>query len=199
MDTTKIREFKRHVENNLVTPINMQECQIRKGKGLINGKSYKLWTADLWTIEICDHLLNSEANENKYPDDYPYRGELEYQVWETWKHKVNMYKNLIKIKDESDTIVIGEVGRGVDLLLAQMIKDWKHILAYDHALPYEPLLRLWFKGYEYYTTSTAKFLTTDKYIKSECILIINETKFRKWDKINQNIKNIIWNGEYLYK
>ena len=32
MDTTKIREFKRHVENNLVTPINMQECQIRKGK-----------------------------------------------------------------------------------------------------------------------------------------------------------------------
>ena len=145
MDNNKIKAFKEHVENNPVMPIKNQQCQIRKGKGLLNGKVYKLWTADMWTIEICDHLLNSKANENKYSYDYPNKGELGYQVWETWKHKVNMYKNLIRIKDKSDAIIIGEVSRGVDLLLAQMVKDWKHIYAYDHALCYEPLLKQFFK------------------------------------------------------
>ena len=104
MNIEEVKKFYEHLKGNQLPEEVNQEAQ---------GFGSKKYTADMWTLDVCKCLLNMDCK------DYHY------------KPKLRMFETLKKIKDDADTICIGEVGRGLDILIANMLKKWK-VICYDH-------------------------------------------------------------------
>jgi len=190
LDKELLIEFRDHIKDNMIQPVRNQECARWNNS---------LWTADLWTLGVIDKLLNHNPEEYSTEDPKEQMpnisGTMDYHLWYSSRWKIHMFEELQKIKDESDTILIGEIGRGLDLLIANMVKKWNHVLAYDQSKHNGKYLFRYFKDVEYSVTNTFTYLTSENFIKRDCILLINNTSFRQWEKINKHIKYVIWNGK----
>lgn len=121
----EIRNFIQSVNSNLI-PVDQQEAVIKEGH---------IWCADWWTIEMGKILIYGEDAYKLDPLPRVLKNNHlfthEYQVT-TGNFKLNMLKLLKEHKDYSDTLIVCECGRGMDILLANMVKPWKKIYCYDH-------------------------------------------------------------------
>lgn len=174
METQDIKEFYEHLKENQI-PIEVN--QEAKGFGS------KRYTADMWTLEVCECLLGMDCKLSHY------------------KQKDLLFESLSQVKDDANQICVGEVGRGLDIVIAQMIKeDWK-IICYDHNPIYSQYLDKYFyyDDIEYHSMSTDGFLQNLN-IKEETIFIIDNTKCRDFETLekNENIVHLIFYGKLLW-
>ena len=171
MRISDIELFHEHIKNNMLPADAPQEKR---------GENY---TADDWTIEVCEDLI---LDRKSVSSDY----------------KRLMYKTLQEVKDDADTLFIGEVGRGLDIIICKMVKDDWDIICYDHNEIYKNYLDRYFY-YDiifFHTMSSSYFLTDVDMIKEKCIMIMNHSKVRQFDVIekNKNIVHLIFDGELLW-
>lgn len=101
------------------------------------GRGEKYWTADNWTAGVAECLM---VGIDKYKTDV-----LPYKTYQrdliiASKQKLLMLENLEKIKDDAEYLFIAEVGRGLDILIANSVKEWSGIYCYDH-VNYEKYLK----------------------------------------------------------
>jgi hypothetical protein len=140
------------------------------------------YTADDWTIEVCKNLLFDEDSPSS-------------------NYKRLMYKALQELKDDADYLFIGEVGRGLDIIISQMVKDWKWITCYDHNPIYEKYLNKYFYyDITFHPVSSSYFLDNIDMVKEKSIMIMNHSKVRQFEimKENKNIVHLIFDGEILW-
>ena len=104
--------------------LDKQECVKRDGY---------VWCADWWTIEICKFLFNGEeAYAGDPPPNRLKNNPLfnKEHLVKSAKEKLAMLELLKANKDMTDNLFICEVGRGIDVVLAKLVKEWK-ITCYD--------------------------------------------------------------------
>jgi hypothetical protein len=166
--------FYHHIKNNMM-PDNVRQ----EAKGTGNQRR----TADDWTLEFCECLMNGRKDVFGY--DY----------------KVKMHKQLLELKNDADVLCVAEVGRGLDILFSNSVKKWKKVICYDHNPIYDDYLHRYFDdSVEFHNVSTHVFVDNiDDYIKEKCIMVINHTHFRKFYLIkeNKNIVHLIFNGDLI--
>lgn len=165
------------------------------------GNIPQAWIEDEFTIEVGKAILTGEEDYLKDPvpirrysiDMFKKQNILRYAL-----KKYNMLQALEHIKDDCDTLLICEVGAGLDIVLAESIKPWKKIICYDYN---DAILQ---RSKEFFQDFKIEFLLCDSYffksqvLVEDCIMIADnmstpyeEAKFLNNDKI----KHIIWEGE----
>lgn len=149
------------------------------------GFGNEMYTADDWTLDVCNCLV------------------LEDKHIEGVRRKRSMYKHLQEVKDDADILLVGEVGRGLDIVIAQMVKEWDHIICYDHNPVYKDYLNRYFyyDHVVFHPISSSYFLENNQDIIIEnTIMVMNHSKVRKFDLIkrNKNIVHLIFDGELLW-
>ena len=173
MEESDIRRFYEHLKENQIPSNVTQEAQ---------GYGSKRYTADMWTLEVCECLLGMPCKPSEH-----------YKKQKEW-----LLESLEKVKNDADKICIGEVGRGLDIVIASMIKQWD-VICYDHNPIYRGLLDKYFKDVEYICTSTNDFIDnrSEKLIKEKTIFIIDNTKCRNFEALekNKNIVHLIFYGK----
>lgn len=155
------------------------------------GKDY--WNADMWTLEVArcllhgdDYVLPMKYKHNKFAD--PNRIKHDANV----KRKL---KNLLQeIKDSADVLLIGEVGRGLDILVANTVKKWKTIICYDQ-VNYQEYLRI-FDNVHFIQGTTATF--EPAWIAENHIFIINHSIYKKFDRFKAVSEHGIIDGEMVW-
>ena len=106
------KEFLKYVKENPFEG-NQEQC----------GTGSNYWNADYWTIEVArclsieEYILPERFQGNKFAD--PNRIKHDADI------KLSLLKILDEIKDSTDCLLICEVGRGLDILIANMVKKWK--------------------------------------------------------------------------
>jgi len=171
-------------------PLNKQEC-IRDGD--------KWFCCDWWSIEVLKCLFNGIEG---YMGDPPPNRLKNNKLWRKekivnyTKNKLSMLDALKGIKDSADNILVCEVGRGIDILLPLMIKEWNKIYCYDsNALMGERVIAYFKqrlnKNIEFIQANSGKY-SFDK-IEEKMILIANTTKIRKEQGLKiMNNSNIVY-------
>jgi hypothetical protein len=190
----QIEDLRFEIEMNQL-PIDKQEAKECKGF---------YWCSDWWHIEVCRCLI---VGHLKYLESIvPERG-VNNPIWGASQavtavdYKLKMVEALTKVKDFSDTIFICEVGRGVDLLLASFVKQWKKVICYD----INPFVLEKFSGYfrnefpvESFPANTGDYDFSK--VGEKVILIANHCRLGKNNidaiKANSNILAII-DGEVV--
>lgn len=151
------------------------------------GESY--WNADMWTIEVTrclllgdDYTIPEKLKGNRFADPNRIKKDVEIKISEK--------KILEQIKDSTDVLLIGEVGRGLDILIANSVKEWDKIYCWDQ-VDYSEQLQI-FDNVEFVKKPTSIFNP----IQEKHIFIINHT-INKIDKFKVAIHGII-NGELIW-
>lgn len=189
------KSFISHVQNNL---LKEDEPQEKCGKG-----KYR-WTADMWTLGVAE-CLNSGVT--KY--------EPKKRIYQLYKKDLTIASNfklrtlemLEKIKDKANCLFVGEVGRGLDILIAESIKKWDLIYCYDQVNYDKHLCDLFGDRIKFTKTITKNFNLSNI---EECIMILNTNTTLDIESLVKNmgeqinryircdkIKNIILNGEII--
>jgi hypothetical protein len=152
------------------------------------GRGLNYWNADYWTIEVTrcllfgnDYVLSNKFENNKNAD--PNRIKKDSNI------KLLMKKNLETVNNDSDFLLICEVGRGLDVLIANNVKKWKKIYCYDH-VDYGSHLSI-FDNVEFFHEGTNVF-NPDK-IPNDLIMIVNHSLYKPYK--NKNIIHAIIDGE----
>lgn len=170
-----MKDFLKYLENNPFIG-NQESCGI--------GDNY--WNADMWTIEVikayCGNYNKSKKLKNNRNYD-PNRIKIDAKI----KH--NMRKNLEDIKNETDFLLICEVGRGIDILIANNVKKWKKIYCYDQ-VDYSSYLNI-FDNIEFYKSPSSIF--NPDIILHDIIMIVNHSIYKPFE--NKNIIHAIIDGE----
>ena len=115
------------------------------------GFEQRRWCSDWWTIEVLKCLYwtadsyRLDPPPNRLKKNDAFAGGIEGMIVEA-EVKLKMMDCLEKVKDLSDTLYVCEACRGIDILLAYMIKDWSKIIAYDMNQHYVELLPKHFPG-----------------------------------------------------
>jgi len=173
------------------------------------GKGKDFWCVDWWTIEVGKFLFNGEETYLGDPPPYRLRNNKNFakeKIIEDGKVKLAMFETLKKIKDSADTLLVCEVGRGLELILAHFVKKWKKIYCYDYNPLYKDLLDTYFvnqlgMNIVFNNCKTAKFPFED--IEEDTILIASHVQMRKdvAEKILMNdcIVKVILNGKLTEK
>lgn len=168
-----IEKFYEHLKENQIPKNVNQEAQ---------GYGSQRYTADMWTLEVCECLLGMDCKLAHY------------------KQKQLLFDSLSKVKDDANQICVGEVGRGLDIVIAKTIKPWK-IICYDHNPIYKQYLDKYFyeDSIEYHAISTHGFIQNLN-IKEDTIFIIDNTKCRDFKALekNENIVHLIFYGKLLW-
>ncbi len=165
-----------------------------------------IWTADESAIETCKMMMLGK--EDYYKDPIPLRmfinnkpifhkEEIESRV----TYKVKMLEILTQIKNSADNLLLCEVGRGMDILIVNYIKNWSSIICYDSNINVIEKTQLYFSGYKNisFLVKNSSFFEFDK-IDKPTILIGNEIHIHPREILsiqNHNIKHIILNGDLL--
>ena len=173
IENRDIKKFYEHLKENLLPDDVPQESM---------GKGCNLYTADDWTLDVCRTLIKEE--DTKHGSN----------------RKRLMLGCLQEVKDDADVVLVGEVGRGLDILIAQMVKEWKFI-CYDHNPIYKKYLNKYFNHVEFHPISSSFFLDKNQeLINDKCIMVMNHSKVRKFELIkrNENIVHLIFDGELLW-
>jgi hypothetical protein len=103
------------------------------------GTGESFWCADWWTLEVAKYFyLGGEAG---YLDDPPARrlqnlhfsgvSKGRQKTVKFGKHKENMMKVLEEYKEEANGVLICEIGRGLDMMCALVVKEWEVYYCYD--------------------------------------------------------------------
>jgi len=110
---------------------------------------------------------------------------------------------LARVKDAADTLLVCEVGRGLDILVATFVRDWPKVICYDyvgsHGRKLEEYFGEWMEiDFVGETSKRYPFGSVDE----DVILIANETKIPdaggKAIQENPHIRHIIRNGRLMY-
>lgn len=165
-----VANFIKHIQYNLL-PRDMQEAC---------GKGKDFWCADYWTLEVAKCLFI--GNERYMNDPLPRRLENnksfgKEEIIADSDAKLSMLNFLSTIKGPNN-LLICEVGRGLDILVAIIAKKWNKIYCYDHNGLYESLLRMFFESYGskiiFTKISTHGFDVNSDY--NETTMVINRTR-----------------------
>lgn len=135
-----VANFIKFIQYNLL-PRDMQEAR---------GKGKDFWCADYWTLEVAKCLFI--GNERYMNDPLPRRleGNKSFgreEIIADSDTKLSMLNFLSTIKGPSNLLVC-EVGRGLDILVAIIAKEWNKIYCYDHNGLYGNLLKMFFENYK---------------------------------------------------
>lgn len=112
--------------------ITMRPLPLDKQESVRDGNH--VWCADWWTIEVCKFLFHGEQT---YLLDPPPNRLKNNPCWNMktivncGTFKLIMYEELKKNLGFADTVLICEVGRGLDIIIADLLKKWKKIICYD--------------------------------------------------------------------
>ncbi len=177
MDKKIIQKFLKYVIENPFKG-KQQECGI--------GKDY--WNSDLWTIEVAaclflgeEYILPEGYENNKNADPNRIKKDAEW--------KIATYANLQKIQLDCDAILVSEVGRGLDILMASMVKKWK-IYCYDQ-VDYGKYLKYFGDDIIFFHKSTTGF--DSSVVPEDVILIHNHSIYKPFE--TKNIVHVIDDGE----
>lgn len=149
------------------------------------------WCADWWTVEICRCLILGDEEFIKRPSLYLEHNLLEnkYEITREAGLKRTMMKTLKEHKDFSDSILFCEVGRGIDIVLAKQIKNWKKIICYDNNQFIVEKVK------EFFPEVNCSYISTDFFdfsgIAELTILIAHKTRIRNREKEVVNNKNLL--------
>ena len=127
----EIEKFYEHLKQNQLTKDEVQESA---------GLGSKKYTADMWTLDVCECLLGMDCTKMSYA-----------------KPKIELFKSLESVKNDADQICIGEVGRGLDIVIANVIREWE-VICYDHNGIYNKYLDKYFSRVDFYTTNTHDYI-----------------------------------------
>ena len=175
----EMNEFIEYLKNNPFKG-NQEQC----------GTGNNYWNADYWTIEVATCLDNIE--EYKVPEKFIDNKFCDInRIKKDAKIKLSVKSILNKIKNESDSLLICEAGRGLDIFVSNTIKKWKKIYCYDH-VNYKKYLN-YFDNVEFIRSPTSVF--DPEIVKEKCIMIMNHSIYRKLDKFKtDNIIHAIVDG-----
>lgn len=171
------KEFLKHVKENPFIG-NQEQC----------GTGNNYWNADYWTIEVArclssdEYILPVRFKGNKFAD--PNRIKKDADI------KRAIKTVLESIKDSADCLLVCEVGRGLDILVANTVKEWKTVYCYDH-VNYERYLKRVFNNISFLQKGTGVYMTD--LIEDECIVIMNHSIY-SYEKFMNTTHGII-NGE----
>jgi hypothetical protein len=122
------RELKNFTQSVIDRPLPLDEQECVKRDGYV-------WCADWWTIEVCKYLINGEPGYIGDPPPNRLKNNPIFSkdvIIEHGRCKVAMYELLKEKKDElPNNLFLCEVGRGIDIVLAKMVKDDWRITCYD--------------------------------------------------------------------
>lgn len=185
-------KFLQHITHNLIFPVTDQECC---------GEGKDFWCADWWTIEVAKYLFEGKTNYSAYDPPRRLEGNCHFSknnIITDGEVKEKVYDHLKRLKDDAESILIGEVGRGLDIVVAELVKQWKTIYCYDSNYRYEKYLKeLWGDRVDFLSCPTVNF--DPSYIKEKVIVVVNHSKeveFKSW-KESSNFVHIIVNGNLL--
>jgi hypothetical protein len=133
IDKLKLVSFIKHIQYSLLSI----EGQRKIGEGK------DLFVEDWLTIELAKffyigkEVYLSDPIPRRLKDNQNFNQE---QIVKFAEQKIEIFSDL-----KLSRLKISQVGRGLDVLLAQMQKEWKSITCYDDDHRYEPLLFSFFK------------------------------------------------------
>lgn len=104
-----------------------------------NSQGYQIengmcWTCDMWHLEVLKCLILGEEKylKSAYSDYIPNKVPQFLELFKNYTRcKIESYNRLQEVKDLSDNLIVCEIGRGIDLLLAVQVKKWNKIVCYD--------------------------------------------------------------------
>ena len=176
------KDFLKYLEKNPFIG-NQEQC----------GTGDNYWNADYWTIEVTrclllgnDYFIPERFKGNKFAD--PNRIKKDSDI------KQSILDILKKIKDDANCLLVCEVGRGLDILIANMVKEWDKIYCYDQ-VNYDMYLNI-FNNISFIQKGTAVFMP--EFIKEKYIVIMNHSIY-SYDKFkNMNSVHGIINGKLIW-
>jgi len=192
----KIKDLQIEIATNQL-PIDKQEAQEQNGF---------YWCSDWWHIEVCKCLISGHL---KYREELPPLHGINNPLWGMEQaitavdYKLNMLKTLKEETSSLDILFICEVGRGIDIILASFIKDWKKIICYDINPYILEKMNSYFKDKLGFPIESFRVNTGDydfSSINENVALVANQCRFDKkqFDEIKSSyfIKAVI-DGEVL--
>lgn len=165
-DNVKIGNFLQYTQYHLVYPMENQEtCG--------GGKDF--WCSDWWTIEVAKCLYIGEDRYLSEPIPRRLSDNNSFSQQDTIK-AVNLKKRslscLSELKDVSSSLFIPQIGRGIDLLLANLIKSWKNIYCFD-MVDYQKYLEECFHENTIHFKAVPESAYTLNNIEEKSIAIVN--------------------------
>jgi hypothetical protein len=191
MTKINLSSFIEYTKNNLI-PKDIHQEQTGRGK--------TLWTSDDWTLAVANCLDVSIEN---YKDDIVEKLNYYRDIIVAAERKYKMFDLLEKKKNSAESILVGEVGRGLDIIFAFLTKEWKTVYCYDQFEYYEKFIKGFFPSCNIkYTTSISKRYDLS-ILEEPVIFMMNMSKMEKQDferfKENDNIISIINDGVLIHE
>ena len=182
-----IGDFLQYTAENLIFPLDKQEC---------TGAGADFWCADWWTIEVAKCLFIGNIRYLNDPIPKRLEGNKNFALQDGIKSadmKRNILTSLIELKDTCSSLFIPQIGRGIDLLLANLVKPWENVYCFD-VVNYEQYLKGFFTNKIHFKPVAESGYDLNN-IEEESIAIINEALIKsepmevllKHDKITKII------------
>ncbi len=192
----KIAEMLNYTIYHLIFPVDKQESC---------GEGKDFWCSDYWHIEILKCLYLGDDTYLTDPIPRRLAENKNFNVKDALFYTEMKRKTLsclIQLKDSCSSLFIPQIGRGIDLLLANMIKTWEHVYCFDHAA-HEDHLKDCFPETRIHFVQTGEGNHRGGYslgqIKEKSIAIVNKKFFRDVEVNNlfslDNIVHVIHMGE----
>jgi len=192
----KIADMLTYTIYHLIFPIDKQECC---------GTGKNFWCSDYWHIEVLkclylgDDVYLTDPIPRRLADNTNFSVK-DAIIYAAMKRK--MLSCLIQLKDSCSSLFIPQIGRGIDLLLANMIKTWEHVYCFDYA-DHEAHLKEVFPENQIHFVQIAEGNHMGGYslgqIKEKSIAIVNKKFFRDVEVNNlfslDNIVHVIHQGD----
>jgi len=135
----ELMKFVQFVQTNLL-PIHEQKHVGELGKDF--------FCVDWWTIEVCKCLFNGEQMYVEDPPPWRLRDNKNFDKQKIIKDAKKRLETIemLKLKhSEKEILIIHNVGRGLELVLANHFKQWDRAICYDKNIQYGPLLDMYFR------------------------------------------------------
>lgn len=148
-NATRLADFINHLEEHQL-PFDQIDH-------LLRGR----WSSDAWTLETCRCLSNPGQYKvplrKKYGMRKPHFNSPPIISILNWtERKLKLHAELILKADQAENLFVCETGRGIDVLLALLVKPWKTITCYDYKESHKAPLETAFKGFplEFFTADS---------------------------------------------
>ncbi len=166
-----------------------------------------IWTDDDWHMEVAKYLLIGETNYLSYNPPSRLKGNPYYnpqKLVDSGKIKIKTADALSKISAEEKTLLICEVGRGLDILVSASVKKWDRVICYDY-VNYKLHLSSMFPGsiIDFFTARSEEFNEDSIVIDRPTIAIANDIRCKDKELLrsklvaSSNLVRVIWEGELI--